>query len=299
MAQPAAPVRRSRRVAVIAGMGQYPGPVLPESRAMIPSPSSMKAPVSGSAPHPALPAPWALFLDVDGTLLRIALGPRAVTVPARTLLALRTAVARESGAVALVSGRTVSAVDQLFAPLRLPTIGVHGLAWRDAAGRCGEIDIDHGVLDGARERIAQLVAAQHGRLELEDKHHALAVHFRLAPHLEPRVRALLEALAADLQPRFELQAGKYCLELRPALDAKRHVIETFMREAPFAGRVPVFVGDDDTDEQGFETVNAMGGLSIHVGHRPGTAARWQFANVSSVLHWLMAPEQMGGRALAS
>lgn len=248
-------------------------------------------------PHPALPLPWALFLDVDGTLLRIALGPSAVTVPARTMLALRTAVARESGAVALVSGRTIDAVDRLFAPLCLPTIGVHGMEWRDAAGCCRMIDLAPGVLDDARQRIARLVAAHHG-LEFEDKNHALAVHFRLAPHMEPQVRALLQELAAALQPRFALQAGKYCLELRPSHDAKRRAIGIFMDSKPFAGRVPVFIGDDATDEQGFEAVNEMGGLSIHVGHRPGTAARWQFANVSSVLHWLMAPEQLGGRALA-
>jgi trehalose 6-phosphate phosphatase len=253
---------------------------------------------SRQVPHPSLPARRALFLDVDGTLLRIALGPRAVIVPARTRLALQTAVAREAGAVALVSGRTVAELDSLFAPMRLPAIGVHGLEWRDAAGRPGAVQAAPGMLDAARQHLARLVAAYPARLELEDKGRALAVHFRLAPHMEPRVRALMQELASAAQPRLHLHAGKYYLELRTARDARRRAIEEFMQAAPFAGRMPVFVGDDDTDEQGFEAVNDMGGLSIHVGHRPGTAARWQFANVNAVLHWLMAPEQMGGRALA-
>jgi trehalose 6-phosphate phosphatase len=247
--------------------------------------------------HPAHRSRWALFLDVDGTLLQIALGPGAVTVPARTRLALQTAVAREAGAVALVSGRTIDGLDRLFAPLRLPVIGVHGLEWRDAAGRGGAMDIARDRLAAARGRISRLVA-MHPGLELEDKHRALAVHFRLAPHLEAHVRAVLLEIARSMHPQLHLQAGKYCLELRPEADAKRQAIESFMRGAPFAGRVPVYVGDDDTDEQGFEAANALGGLSIHVGNRPGTAARWQFANVNLVVHWLMSPERSGQRAIA-
>jgi trehalose 6-phosphate phosphatase len=239
----------------------------------------------------------ALFLDIDGTLLQIALGPHAVAVPARTRLALHTAVARETGAVALVSGRTISGLDHLFAPLRLPAIGVHGLEWRDAAGRRGALDVVPDMLDFARSRI-ELLVSRYAGLELEDKGRALAVHFRLAPHLESRVRAVLQELAWTMTPRWHLQGGKYCLELLPAPDAKRQAIETFMRGGPFAGRLPVYVGDDVTDEQGFEAVNALGGLSIHVGNRPGTAARWQLANVDAVVRWLIAPEQWGRRALA-
>ncbi len=238
---------------------------------------------------------WALFLDVDGTLLRVAIGPGAVVVPARTRLALRTALAREAGAVALVSGRTVADLDRLFAPLQLPTIGVHGLEWRDAAGRFHAAQIPSRHLDAARRRVVPLVAA-HAGLELEDKGCSLAVHFRLAPHLEQQVRQLLDQQARAL-PDYRVQEGKYCLDLRPALRTKGPAIDAFMRMAPFAGRQPVFVGDDATDEQGFETVNALGGLSIHVGNRVGSAARWQFPNVNAVVRWLMAPQQAVVRAL--
>jgi trehalose 6-phosphate phosphatase len=257
--------------------------------------NATRAPLPSFA-HPAHRSRWALFLDVDGTLLQIALCPGSVTVPARTRLALQTAVSREAGAVALVSGRTIDGLDHLFAPLQLPVIGVHGLEWRDVAGRRGAMDMVRGRLSSARGRISRLVA-MHPGLELEDKHCALAVHFRLAPHLEAHVREVLLEVARDRQPHLHLQGGKYCLELHPAPDAKRQAIENFMRGPPFAGRVPVYVGDDETDEQGFEAVNALGGLSIHVGNRPGTAARWQFANVNVVVHWLMSPGQSGQRAV--
>lgn len=245
---------------------------------------------------PAQRCARALFLDVDGTLLQIAIGPGAVAVPARTRLALRTALERECGALALVSGRTIADLDRLFAPLLLPTIGVHGLEWRDASGQRCAAEAPPRQLDAARRHIVRLVGANPG-LELEDKRFSLAVHYRLAPHLEQRVRELLEEQAQALQPHYHVQAGKYCLELRPVLRSKRLAIEAFMRAPPFAGRLPVYVGDDDTDEQGFEAVNALGGLSLRVGNRPGSAARWQFANVNAVVHWLMAPEQAAARSV--
>lgn len=247
--------------------------------------------------HPAQQARRALFLDVDGTLLKIALGPGAVRVPARTRLALQTALLREQGAVALVSGRRLVELDGLFAPLRLPLIAIHGLEWRDAMGRSDAVDVAHDALRAARLRLSRLAGA-HAGLELEDKGRALTVHFRLAPHLQSSVRGLMQELASEHAP-LHLQAGKHCLELRPAPHAQRQAIEAFMRSAPFAGRLPVYIGDDDTDEQGFATINALGGLSIRVGNRPGTAARWLFPNVNAVVRWLMAPQQMGGRAITS
>ncbi|MEZ5487497.1 MAG: trehalose-phosphatase [Steroidobacteraceae bacterium] len=233
---------------------------------------------------------WALFLDVDGTLLEIATGPDAVCVPARTRYLLQTAQSRESGAVALVSGRTIADLDRLFDPMRLPVAGVHGLERRDAAGRQTTLEVEPALLDDARERIAPLLAAHTG-LRLEDKRCSLALHFRQVPHLEPQARAVFDDVMQRASPHFHLQTGKYCLEIKPAVCSKRSAIEAFMGEPPFAGRLPVFVGDDDTDEEGFEAVNELGGLSMRVGHKPVSAARWQFTTVKAVLRWLHRPEQ--------
>lgn len=246
--------------------------------------------------HPERRCDWALFLDVDGTLLDIAKGPEEVHVPARARHALQMALERENGAVALVSGRPIRDLDRLFAPLRLPAAGIHGLERRDARGQMAGPSglLATGLPPAARDRIVPLVNANRG-LELEDKRCSLAVHFRMAPHLEPQVRRLFGELQQALGPGFQVLTGKYCLEIQPAAVNQGSAIEAFMREAPFAGRLPVFVGDDDTDEDGFEAVNRLGGLSIRVGHRPGTAAQWRLANVNAVLAWLQLPRMAHAR----
>lgn len=238
--------------------------------------------------HPERRCEWALFLDVDGTLLDIAPGPGEVHVTARARHALQIALERENGAVALISGRPIGNLDRLFAPLRLPAAGIHGLERRDARGKLSRPEFATAGLGTARERIAPFVNATRG-LQLEDKRCSLAVHFRMAPHMEPKVRDLFGELQCLLGPGFQVLNGKYCLEIQPVAMTCGAAIAAFMREAPFAGRLPVFVGDDDTDEDGFQTVNELGGLSIRVGHRPGTAAQWRLANVNAVLAWLHLP----------
>jgi trehalose 6-phosphate phosphatase len=240
----------------------------------------------------------ALFLDVDGTLLEIAETPQAVHVPARLRHALTVAADREAGALALVSGRKISDLDALFQPQRFPAAGVHGLERRNAAGGFIEPAIDHHALDQARVHLTQMARSRPGLL-IEDKRWALAAHFRKVPHLEDEIRAVMESLCRTLQPHFCLQTGKRVIELKPAVHSKRTAIASFMREPPFAGRLPVFIGDDDTDEDGFAAVNEQGGLSIRVGYAMPTVARWRLANVNEVIRWLAMPRQPHGRAISN
>jgi trehalose 6-phosphate phosphatase len=121
---------------------------------------------------------------------------------------------------------------------------------------------------------------------LEDKGAALALHYRGAPSLEDAARRVAAAAAALAGPQFAIQEGKKVLEIKPRSTDKGRAIAEFMLEAPFAGRVPVFIGDDLTDEHGFERVNALGGHSIAVGPVHATAARWRLPNQARVLHWL-------------
>lgn len=241
---------------------------------------------------------WALFLDVDGTVLEIAKWPQAVHVSERLRLALATAAARESGALALVSGRRIADLDRLFAPHRFPAAGVDGLERRDAQGRWIGPSVEPKALDGARARLAGLIAVSPGVL-VEDKGCALAVHYRQALHLESDVTAAVHAISADLQPHFYVQSGKCVLEIKPAGYSKGAAIEAFMSEAPFAGRLPVFVGDDETDEGGFAVVNARRGLSIRVGYGGRTAARWRFTNVNEVIGWLGTPQHAHGKRISA
>jgi trehalose 6-phosphate phosphatase len=228
---------------------------------------------------------WALFLDVDGTLLDIAETPEGVYVPDDLKKQLLDLSLRAHGALALVSGRSIEDLDRLFAPLRLPASGVHGCERRDAAGRIVKPIIGADTLPAVRGELQQFVD-QHPGLLLEDKGFAVAMHFRRAPHLSADVLSLMRRLCQWLGPTFTLQAGKCVLEIRPTGFSKGTSIAAFMREAPFAGRTPIFLGDDVTDEDGFAVVNDLGGISIKVGEAPTTLARGRLRGVREVRHWL-------------
>jgi trehalose 6-phosphate phosphatase len=156
---------------------------------------------------------------------------------------------------------------------------------RDAEGNVTHPIINASQLDEARDVLAELVTHYKGLL-LEDKGSALAVHFRLAPQHERAVMVVMVGLADQLREKFVLRDGKCVLELTPRGYSKRGAIESFMREPPFAGRTPVFIGDDVTDEDGFEAVNALGGYSVRVGDLAATSARFRFSSVSTVIAWL-------------
>ncbi len=102
---------------------------------------------------------------------------------------------------------------------------------------------------------------------LEDKGPAIAVHYRAAPEIEPALRRVLEDVAAELAPDYHLLEGKRVFELKPTSATKADAVRAFMREPPFAGRRPIYVGDDVTDLDGFAAVESVGGLSVAVGDR--------------------------------
>jgi trehalose 6-phosphate phosphatase len=233
------------------------------------------------APAPSLD--FSLFLDVDGTLVELAETPAEVTVgePLKTLL---TRVARRlDGAVALVSGRSIETLDALFEPLLFPAAGLHGVERRSASGERRGANYCDPSLDPARMALAGFVTSHPGTL-LEDKGRALALHFRLAPEFEASARQAVSALVRPLAPAYHLQEGKMVLEIKPHEFTKAAAIDEFLREAPFAGRTPVVVGDDLTDQAGFRLAESVGGISIAVGHR--VQGQWRFDNPAAVRHWL-------------
>ena len=227
---------------------------------------------------------WALFLDVDGTLLKIAATPAAVSVPERTVDVLARLRAKLAGALALVSGRRVADLDSLFAPLTLPAAGAHGAERRDAAG--GFHGEDYSAALAPAKRLLAAWAASHPGALLEDKGAALALHYRAVPQLEDDARRIVAAAAAAAGSGFHVQGGKKVLEIKAGAVRKGLAIAQFLAEAPFEGRVPVFLGDDLTDEDGFGVVNERGGHSIAVGVGHETCARWHLDNVPEVLRWL-------------
>lgn len=244
-----------------------------------------------------LPEPgerWALFLDVDGTLLSIAATPEAVR-PEPALFPLLERLRRASGeALALVSGRSLASLDQLFAPLRLAAAGLHGRERRRADGSLVPRPEASALLVRLRPRLAAYVEARPGLL-LEDKGGSLALHYRQAPERGAALRRFARRIAR-IEPELHLLSGRKVVELQPRGADKGKAIEAFLAEPPFSGRRPVFAGDDTTDEYGFAAVNARGGLSLRVvdaetGRRAATAARHSLAGVGALHCWLDAVAQ--------
>ncbi|MEJ8846701.1 trehalose-phosphatase [Variovorax rhizosphaerae] len=231
---------------------------------------------------PQLSPDAALFLDFDGTLVALAETPEAIEVPPELVALLGDLHTLFGGAVAVVSGRQIDALDRFLAPLRLPAAGEHGVQRRDATGHMQEQkspDLD-AVLD-----VANKLAGAHPGLLVERKHAAVALHYRLAPDLEAVCRDALWAIIAH-QPQLEMLHGKFVFEVKPAGINKGVAIDAFMREAPFAGRVPVFAGDDTTDETGFAVVQPRGGIAIKVGSGPSLATH-RLESPRAVFEWLL------------
>jgi trehalose 6-phosphate phosphatase len=145
-------------------------------------------------------------------------------------------------------------------------------------------DVPRIALEEARRRLG-LVAARHPGLVLEDKGVNLALHFRAAPELSAELQDVVRDLTADLGGEFEMQLGKMVVELRPTGKDKGVAIAEFLDEAPFRGRLPVFVGDDLTDEHGFALINRVGGYSVKVGEGK-SVARWRLPDSAAVRVWL-------------
>jgi len=233
---------------------------------------------------PAAHAGWAFFLDVDGTLLEIADTPSAVHVDTDLLELVAQLHELSGGAVALVSGRSISDLEALLGEARLPLAGQHGLERRDAAGRLWIHAAPPVAKCAIKESLAP-VLDRHPGLLLEDKGLTLSLHYRHAPHLAAYAHRLMARLMREAGGELELQKGKCVIEIKPAGVDKGTAVAEYLTESPFRGRHPVFIGDDLNDEHGFAEVNRMGGISIKVGTGLSCAA-YRLSGVAAVRRWL-------------
>ena len=226
----------------------------------------------------------ALFLDMDGVLAPMAPTPDAVVPTARRTAALKAVEARLAGRVAIVSGRTLAEIDRISDHALVSGSGVHGLERRLKDGSIERKVADAGVAQalGAFEAFA----ADRPGVIVEDKGVSVGLHYRQAPD---EARAAKD-IAAELQSEtgLTLQPGHMVLELKTPGADKGTAVTAFMQEAPFKGAVPVMLGDDLTDEYGFEAVSALGGYGVLVGPERETAARYRLDDVDTVLTWLEA-----------
>lgn len=229
--------------------------------------------VHAPAPDPG----WALFLDIDGTLLDIAPSPSDVHVPESLVETLIQAGAWLGGALAIVSGRPFEQIDKLFAPLRLPGGAGHGSALRLPNGQIQFASEVYTVPKEWRTLLHHAVKMWPG-VVVEEKPYCVAVHYRAAPDRERDIATLLDGLVARDPESFEALHGRMAFELRHKTLTKAVIVRSLMTHAPFKGRIPVFVGDDVTDQDGFRAVEEKGGIALDVAHafggQPAAVRAW-------------------------
>ena len=227
----------------------------------------------------------AILLDIDGTILDLAPSPQQVLVPADLRKTLAQLNAKTSGALALVSGRALTDIDLLFAPLELAAIGGHGAEWRAAAG--GESEMRAKPLDPTfKRKLAAAMSALGPGVLTEDKGYSFALHYRLAPERADAVRAAVADVCSSTEPgTVEILPGKFVVEIKPAGISKAKAVRELMQLSPFAKRRPIFIGDDVTDEPVFSVVAGLGGLGFSVG-RVDAEVNGRFTQPQSVRAWL-------------
>jgi trehalose 6-phosphate phosphatase len=225
--------------------------------------------------------PTALFLDFDGTLVEIAPGPDAIAPRAGLAGALQALAGRLDGRLAVISGRAIADIERHIGPLELAAAGSHGTDIRTASGDA----LGEGPA-GLPEEIASALRgfAEREGLDYEAKPHGGALHYRTAPERGEAANAFAQNLAED--HGWQVQSGKDVVELVARGASKGGAVRAFMEAAPFAGARPFFIGDDLTDEAGFEACEALGGAGIIVGEREPTAATYRLEGVADVHSWL-------------
>ena len=238
-------------------------------------------------PPPPLPdvnARWAVFLDVDGTLLDFVDDPLAVRPGASLLTLLHALHPVLDGALALVSGRRLADLDRLFAAPHWAGAGLHGLQLRHADGSCRDFAVAPAQQTRMRNA-ARRLATRFDGVQVEDKQAAIALHCRRAPAQLPALREAAAALIEQL-PGYELQPGNLVLEFKPAGMDKGHAVLELLQHAPFAGRRPVYLGDDLTDEHAFASINRRHGLSVRIGMREPSQAAFTLPDPAAAEAWL-------------
>ncbi len=225
---------------------------------------------------------WALFLDVDGTLLDIAEHPDQVRVPPSLIANLQRVSASLGGALGLVSGRSIAWIDDAFRPLRLPAAGQQGSEIRIAQNTNATADaiID---LGGVRGRL-QPLGSMDG-VDVEDKGLTIAVHYRGARDRARAKQAIEQALAA-LDDGIEAVPGRLVYEVKARGVSKGTAVARLAEAPAFSGRMPVYFGDDRTDEYAFHEVLARGGIAVQVGPSPAPPGCFWIESPSETRRWL-------------
>ena len=226
--------------------------------------------------------PFALFLDFDGTLIELAPTPEAIVVPADLAVRLEALAARIQGRLALVSGRSVENIVSHLGPFNIPVAGSHGAELFGTGGQ--RIGPPPEALPQAVEQAFLAYVAQFEGLEYEAKSHGAALHYRAVPDCEAATRAFAQKIAG--LHGLNVKYGKCVVEIVRKGADKGDAVRAFMQERAFFDAMPVFVGDDLTDEDGFRAAAELGGFGVVVGEKKDTLASYRLLSPTGVHEWL-------------
>ncbi|MDQ8727197.1 trehalose-phosphatase [Bradyrhizobium sp. LHD-71] len=243
----------------------------------------------GAVPVPSAILPHldkcALLFDIDGTLIDLAPTPDGIYIPPDLAPHLQELWRLTSGALALVSGRTILDVDQIMKPVKLPAVGGHGAEMRLLAG--GEVQaVQVRPLDPHLKKRFTAIGNFSSGILIEDKGYSLALHYRLAPHAEQHIFDSVAAIRADLpEAPIEVLNGKFVVEIKHEGFSKATAVRHLMQQPPFIGRRPIFLGDDITDETVFGIMPDIDGIAYSVG-RKAQGVAGHFDAPQDVRDWL-------------
>lgn len=227
----------------------------------------------------------ALFLDLDGTLLDIVADHRAASAPDGLVPLIDRIHHDLGGALAIVSGRPIATIDRLLAPLRLPAAGVHGaeLRFAHATGITSTAPLPPAVILAIERAVGGLAG-----IVVEVKRFAVAIHYRQTALAPETIEHLLTPLLASDAHGLTVRRGRKVVEVLPAAVSKGAALVRFMTEPDFAGRKPVMIGDDLTDQSALEAARRLGGKGFRVAGEHFSAAEAEFASPADVARWLAA-----------
>jgi trehalose 6-phosphate phosphatase len=234
----------------------------------------------------AEPHRWALFIDIDGTLLGVAPTPDAVTVPAGLVPLLGDVASGLDGAAAILTGRRVADADRLFAPLKLIASGVHGTELR--ADPHAPVEILAAPIPAEVVQAMNNIAHIASGILVEQKGCGVAVHYRNAPLARRALESELAAIIAASSYDLVLREGRKVLEAVPRGYSKGTALTALVSRPPFRGRRPVMIGDDVGDESAFAAAERLGGLGLRVAGEHFSCEASDFDGIASVRAWLEA-----------
>jgi len=208
------------------------------------------------------PSRSCFLLDFDGSLVDIAPTPEAVMVPPGLVETLTRLRDKCGGALAVVTGRPIAQIDHFLPGIPWAVAGEHGIALR----RSPEAVVERAELPAVPQDWldqADALAAKWPGVVIERKHTGMVLHFRGCPDAGEALKAAADRWVGE-STGFHVQGAKMAWEIRPAGIDKGHAVEMLLEQAPFAGRMPIFVGDDVTDLDGVRVTKAHGGLGLMI-----------------------------------